>query len=144
MQELFGYFITFWMFILLGLFAIGGYFMFRKFLKLMPQKDGKSTLDWQAYYIEKSLHLWTDEGKKLLNELVLPVPELFRDTAKQTIGGKIGELALKENASVIDQDLIIRGYIIATPKRDHKFLIKRLKEKEIDITPYQKLMDKSS
>ncbi len=141
MHNLFGYFIIGWTFVLVGLFAIGGYFMFRKFLKSMPKADGKSALDWQDYYVEKSIHLWTDEGKKLLNELVEPVPELFRDTAKHSIGGKIGELALKENAKTIDQDLIIRGYIIATPKRDHKFLLKRLNEKQIDVTAYQTLLN---
>ncbi|MCY8069424.1 DUF2621 domain-containing protein, partial [Bacillus haynesii] len=51
---------------------------------------------------------------------------------KAKIAGKIGELALKEKAGIIDRDLIVRGYIMATPKRDHKFLVKRLKEKNID------------
>lgn len=114
--------------------------MFRKFLKRLPKDDGKSILDWQDYYIEETLHLWTDEQKQLLNELVEPVPQLFRDVAKQKIAGKIGELALKEKATYLSQDLIIRGYIMATPKRDHKFLIKKLNEKEIDIQPYQELL----
>ncbi len=119
---------------------IGGFFMFRKFLKRLPKEDGKSIIDWQEYYIENTLHLWTEDKKNLLNELVEPVPELFRDVAKQTIAGKIGELALEERARRLDEDLIIRGYIIATPKRDHKFLIKKLHEKEIDIKPYQELL----
>ncbi|MED2497589.1 DUF2621 family protein, partial [Bacillus thuringiensis] len=70
------------------------------------------------------------------------VPELFRDVAKSKIAGKIGELALQENASRITQDLIIKGYIIATPKRDHKFLIKKLQEKKIDYSNYQSLLAK--
>jgi hypothetical protein len=69
--------------------------------------------------------------------LVSPVPELFRDVARHKIAGKIGELALKENAKRITQDLVIRGYIIATPKRDHKFLVKKLKQKQIDLTPFK-------
>ena len=68
--------------------------------------------------------------KLLLNELVVPVPELFRPVAKQKIAGKIGEIALEENAKKIDSDLIIRGYIQATPKRDHKFLRKKMAEME--------------
>lgn len=123
------WFILFWGTVMIGLLAIGGFFMFRKFLKRLPKEDGKSELDWQDEYIQKSLHLWREEDKKLLNELVLPVPELFRDVAKEKIAGKIGELALKEQAASINLDLIIRGYIIATPKRDHKFLLKRLQEK---------------
>ncbi|UOE96470.1 DUF2621 family protein [Alkalihalobacillus sp. LMS39] len=118
---------------------IGGYFMFRKFLKRLPKEDGKSILDWQDHYIQETIHLWSDEKKRLLEELVEPVPSLFRDVAKEKIAGKIGELAVEENASAITEDLIVRGYIIATPKRDHKFLLKKLKEKQIDITPYQHL-----
>ncbi len=126
---------------MVGSLSIGGYFMFRKFLKSMPKADGKSTLDWQDYYIDKSLPLWNEEGKLLLNELVSPVPELFRDTAKRTIAGKIGELAIKEQVTVIDLDLIIRGYIIATPKRDHKWLVKHLDSKNIDFSKYQGLVE---
>ncbi len=122
---------------------IGGYFMFRKFLKRLPKSDGKSTLDWQDYYIENTLHLWNEEQRALLNELVAPVPELFRDVAKGTIAGKIGELALKDQIAELTEDYIIRGYILATPKRDHKFLIKRLQEKNIDVTPYKHLLEKA-
>ena len=137
------WFIVFWSFVMVVLMAIGGFFMFRKFLKSLPKKDGKSDLDWQDYYIKKTLHLWNDESKQLLNELVSPVPELFRQQAKESIAGKIGELALKENAKTITQELIIRGYIIATPKRDHKFLRKKLAEMNIDVTPYEKYFAES-
>ncbi|WFA07148.1 DUF2621 family protein [Bacillus sp. HSf4] len=128
-----------WIMIMIVLLSIGGFFMFRKFLKRLPKEDGKSELDWQDYYIEQTKHLWKEEEKALLEELVSPVPELFRDTAKAKIAGKIGELALQEKARTIDQDLIVRGYIIATPKKDHKFLLKRLREKNIDHSPYQEL-----
>ncbi|ATH91816.1 hypothetical protein ACH95_04345 [Bacillus glycinifermentans] len=128
-----------WIVTMIVLLSIGGFFMFRKFLKRFPKEDGKSELDWQDYYIEQTRHMWKQEEKELLEELVSPVPELFRDTAKAKIAGKIGELALKENAGSIDQDLIVRGYILATPKRDHKFLLKRLKEKNIDYSPYHAL-----
>ncbi|MGM7724247.1 DUF2621 domain-containing protein [uncultured Metabacillus sp.] len=133
------WFILFWTVFLLSMLAIGGFFMFRKFLKRLPKEDGKSDLDWQDYYLDKTRHLWNQDEKKLLEELVEPVPELFRDVARQKIAGKIGELALNENASKITLDLVIRGYIMATPKRDHKFLIKRLKEKQIDYTAYKAL-----
>lgn len=133
-------FIILWSIFLIIIVSIGGFFMLRKFLKRLPKADGKSTLDWQEYYINQTLHLWTDDKKQLLNELVEPVPSLFRDVAKQKIAGKIGELALKEKADYLSEDLIIRGYILATPKRDHKFLIKKLNEKNIDLTPYQHLL----
>jgi hypothetical protein len=135
----FSYFIVAWTFILVGLFAIGGFFMFRKFLKKMPKQDGRSDMDWEEYYVDKTRKLWGSEEKNMLEELVSPVPELFRDVARHKIAGKIGELALKEKARRISVDLIIRGYIMATPKRDHKFLRKKLNEMKIDVTPYSHL-----
>jgi len=134
------WFILFWVVFLFVTMSIGGFFMFRKFLKRLPKADGKSELDWQEYYIAQTRHLWGAEEKALLEELVKPVPELFRDVARQKIAGKIGELALNEQAAAITKDLVIRGYIIATPKRDHKFLIKALNEQQIDLTPYKHLL----
>ncbi|MCY8106880.1 DUF2621 domain-containing protein [Bacillus mojavensis] len=134
------WFILFWVITMIVLLSIGGFFMFRKFLKRLPKEDGRSELDWQDYYIENSRHLWSNENKQFLDELVTPVPELFRDIARAKIAGKIGELALKENVAAIDQRLIIKGYILATPKRDHTFLKKHLRDKNIDIEPYQALL----
>ncbi|OZI11871.1 hypothetical protein CD798_08085 [Bacillaceae bacterium SAOS 7] len=135
----FSYFILFWVVILMGSFAIGGFFMFRKFLKRFPKEDGRSDMDWEEYYVEQTRHLWKQREKDLLEELVSPVPELFRDVARHKIAGKIGEITLKENAKEVTQDLVIRGYIVATPKRDHKFLRKKLTEMNIDMTPYEHL-----
>ncbi|SHN17443.1 DUF2621 family protein [Gracilibacillus kekensis] len=129
--------IVFWTFILLGLMTIGGYFMFRKFLKSLPKDDGKSDLDWEKFYINKSKHLWRESEKAFLEELVSPVPELFRDVARQKIAGKVGQLALEKKEKQITQETLIQGYIMATPKRDHKFLRKKLKEKNIDVVPYE-------
>lgn len=131
------WFILFWVVVLITLMGIGGFFMFRKFLKALPKKDGKSDLDWQKYYLDKTIHLWGDDAKELLNELVSPVPDLFRQVAKEKIAGTIGEIALKEKAKSITNELLIRGYIIATPKRDHKFLRKKLDELNIDVTPFE-------
>ena len=142
MNELSGWFlvfILFWVIVLVGLMAIGGFFMFRKFLKQLPKQDGKSDLDWQNYYLKQTIHLWDEDSKALLNELCSPVPELFRQVAKEKIAGKIGELAILEKVNKIDQDLIIRGYILASPKRDHKFLRKKMNEMNIDTAPYEQL-----
>ncbi|MBU8907398.1 DUF2621 domain-containing protein [Desertibacillus haloalkaliphilus] len=139
MSEWFMWFIVFWSIFLITVMFIGGYFMFRKFLKRLPKEDGKSILDWQDHYIQETRHLWPDEKKQLLEELVEPVPELFRDVAREKIAGKIGQLALEREATTITEELIIEGYILATPKRDHKFLRKKLKEKNIDLTTYQHL-----
>ncbi|WP_067730954.1 DUF2621 family protein [Oceanobacillus damuensis] len=135
--------IVLWGFLLISLMAIGGYFMFRKFLKKLPKDDGKSVMDWEEYYMEKTRHMWKDEEKELLEELVSPVPELFRDVARHRIASKIGEISLKKHMDYIDQTTLIEGYILATPKRDHKFLRKKLKQKEIDVTPYDHLFELS-
>ncbi|MDQ0214658.1 hypothetical protein J2S13_001055 [Oikeobacillus pervagus] len=133
------YFILFWVVVLMGSFAIGGFFMFRKFLKKLPKADGKSDMDWEEYYVNQTRKLWPEDQKQFLEELVSPVPELFRDVARHKIAGKIGEIALKDRAERITQEHVIRGYIVATPKRDHKFLRKKLHEMQIDVTPYEHL-----
>jgi hypothetical protein len=136
------WFILFWGVVLVGLFAIGGYFMFRKFLKSMPKQDGLSDLNWEQYYVDQTIHLWRSEDKELLNELVQPVPDLFRPVAKMKIAGKIGQILLAEGAEKLDHEHIIRGYIQATPKRDHKFLRKKLDELQIDVSPYEGYFEK--
>lgn len=137
------YLIVLWGFLMLGFMGIGGFFMFRKFLKQLPKADGKSDIDWQNYYMEKTIHMWEQDEKDLLEELVSPVPEIFRDVARQTIASKIGELALIQNKDKITQELLIEGYIIGTPKRDHRFLRKKLAEKDIDVKPYEQFFSMS-
>lgn len=143
MAVILDYLIILWGFLLIGIMAIGGFFMFRKFLKQLPKADGKSDMDWERYYLEKTLHMWEEEEKELLEKLLSPVPKLFRDVAKQTIASKVGELALKENKDKITRELLIKGYIIGTPKRDHRFLRRKLKEEKIDVAPYEHLFTMS-
>ena len=131
------WFILFWIVFMIVFMGIGGFFMFRKFLKKLPKEDGKSDMDWEIHYVEQTKHLWGAEQKAFLEELVSPVPELFRDVARHKIAGKIGEIAINEKASSITMDILIKGYILATPKRDHKFLKKKLAEEKIDIEPYE-------
>lgn len=134
--------IVFWGFVLLGMMTIGGFFMFRKFLKVLPKADGMSKLDWQNHWVEKSRHLWTEDAKAFLTMLVQPVPGPFRDIAKHSIAAEIGRIALEEQASEVTRDHCIKGYISATPKRDNKFLVHFLEKNQIDYQPYQHLMNK--
>lgn len=143
MSMILDYLIVIWGFLLLGLMAIGGFFMFRKFLKRLPKEDGKSMMDWEEHYMEKTKYMWDDEEKAFLEELVSPVPELFRDVARHKIASKIGEVALKGRYKKITREVLIEGYIIATPKRDHKFLRKKLRQKNIDVTPYEQFFEQS-
>ncbi|WP_274364164.1 DUF2621 family protein [Paenibacillus thermotolerans] len=141
MNQGMAWFIFIWVFVLIGMMAIGGYFMFRKFLKVLPKADGKSTLDWQNYWVEASRHLWTDDSKQFLNRLVEPVPAAFRDIAKHSIAARIGQLAMERGAKEVTREHCIEGYILATPKRDYKFLQKFLNEEGIDYSKFQSLME---
>jgi hypothetical protein len=140
MNQGMAWFIFIWVFVLIGFMGIGGYFMFRKFLKVLPKEDGKSTLDWQNHWVEASRHLWTEDSKELLNRLVEPVPTAFRDIAKHTIAARIGQLALESGAKEITREHCIEGYILATPRRDYKFLTKFLDEQGIDYNQFRHLI----
>lgn len=98
-----------------------------------PKADGKSKLDWQNYWVETSRHLWTDEAKAFLDQLVEPVPGPFRDIAKHSIAAEIGKIAVENKATEVSRDHCIKGYIIATPKRDNKFLVKFLEKTKLII-----------
>lgn len=132
--------LVFWGFVLLTFMSIGGYFMFRKFMKVLPKEDGKSKLDWQNHYVEASRHLWTDDSKTFLDQLVAPVPGPFRDIAKHSIAARIGQVALERNASEVTRDHCIEGYILATPKRDYKSLVSFLDKEKIDYSRFKDLL----
>ncbi|CAM4452137.1 DUF2621 domain-containing protein [Paenibacillus tarimensis] len=138
----FMYFILFWAVVMVVFMSIGGFFMFRKFLKVLPMRDGKSKLDWQNYWVERSRPMWTDESKQFLDELVSPVPGPFRDIAKHSIAAKIGQVAIESGASSVTRAHCIEGYIRATPARDYRSLISFLDKKGIDYTPYKHLLNK--
>lgn len=140
MPQWVAWFIFFWVFILVGFISIGGFFMFRKFLKVLPKDDGKSKLDWQNYYVEQSRHLWTEDSKRFLEQLVSPVPKAFRDIAKHSIAAKIGQVALESKAAEVTREHCIEGYILATPKRDYKSLVHFLEKNNINYDPYKHLL----
>lgn len=138
----FMYFIVFWAIVMVLAMSVGGFFMFRKFLKVLPMRDGKSKLDWQNYWVERSRSMWNDDSKELLNELVSPVPSAFRDIAKHSIAAKIGQVAIEHGASSVTREHCIEGYIRATPKRDYRSLVSFLERQGIDYGPYKHLLNK--
>lgn len=140
--EWFMYFIVFWAVIMVIAMSIGGFFMFRKFLKVLPKRDGKSKLDWQNYWVERSRSMWNEESKQMLDVLVSPVPAPFRDIAKHSIAAKIGQVAIEYGATTVTRDHCIEGYIRATPKRDYRSLITFLERQQIDYAPYKHLLNK--
>jgi hypothetical protein len=142
MYGFFMWFMVFWGFVLLFFMAIGGFFMFRKFMKVLPKEDGKSKLDWQNHYIEATRGMWTEDAKAFLDVLVAPVPTAFRDIARHSIAARIGQVALEQEATEITRAHCIEGYILATPRRDYKSLIQHLDKNGIDYEPYGHLLAK--
>jgi hypothetical protein len=136
----FMWFIIFWVFVLLFFMSVGGYFMFRKFLKVLPKEDGKSKLDWQNHYVDSSRHLWTEDSKAFLDQLVSPVPTAFRVIAKHSIAARIGQVALEAGAPEVTRDHCIEGYILATPRRDYRSLTSFLEKHQIDYSAYKHLL----
>lgn len=139
-NDFFMWFIIFWVCVLLFFMSVGGYFMFRKFLKVLPKEDGKSKLDWQNHYVDNSRHLWTADSKAFLDQLVSPVPTAFRDIAKHSIAARIGQVALEADAKEVTRDHCIEGYILATPKRDYRSLTSFLEKQEIDYSAFKHLL----
>jgi hypothetical protein len=139
-NDFFMWFIIFWVCVLLLFMSIGGYFMFRKFLKVLPKEDGKSKLDWQNHYVDSSRHLWTEDSKAFLDQLVSPVPTAFRDIAKHSIAARIGQVVLEAHASEVTRDHCIQGYILATPRRDYKSLTSFLEKQQIDYSAHKHLL----
>ncbi|MDB5054324.1 MAG: hypothetical protein JWM44_2374 [Bacilli bacterium] len=140
MHNFFMWFLVFWAFVLLIFMSIGGYFMFRKFMKVLPMADGKSKLDWQNHYVDSSRHLWTDDSKQFLEILVSPVPGPFRDIARHSIAARIGQVALEGGASEVTREHCIEGYILATPQRDYPSLVTFLDQHQIDYRAYNHLL----
>ena len=101
-------------------------------LKVLPKRTANP--NWIGKIIvETSRHLWTDEAKAFLDQLVEPVPGPFRDIAKHSIAAEIGKIAVENKATEVSRDHCIKGYIIATPKRDNKFLVKFLEKTKLII-----------
>jgi hypothetical protein len=138
----FMYFIIFWAIVMVGFMSIGGFFMFRKFLKVLPMRDGKSKLDTQNYWVELSRPLWTEASKAFLDQLASPVPTAFRDIAKHSIAAKIGQVAVESGASEVTRAHCIEGYIRATPRRDYRSLMSFLERNNIDYSPFKHLLNK--
>lgn len=140
MNSAFMWFILFWVFVLITFMSIGGYFMFRKFMKVLPKEDGKSKLDWQNYYVNSTRHMWTEDSKAFLNLLVDPVPSPFRDIARHSIAAAIGQVALEHKAETITNEHCIEGYIRATPRRDYRSLTSYLDKQKIDYSAFKHLL----
>ncbi|WP_018131224.1 DUF2621 family protein [Effusibacillus pohliae] len=82
---------------------------------------------------------YTETAKQLLEELLAPIPFFVRPMAKKMIDKKIREVAAGQGHTQIEEDDVIRGYILAGEQKDQKRIKDFLVKKGIDLTPYQDL-----
>ncbi|MFC4769049.1 DUF2621 family protein [Effusibacillus consociatus] len=82
---------------------------------------------------------YTTKSKELLEELLSPIPFFVRPMAKKMIDKKIREVASEKGHSQIEEDDVIRGYIIAGEKKDQARIKEFLEKKGIDLSAYQEL-----
>jgi hypothetical protein len=83
---------------------------------------------------------WNQDAQDLLEELVKPIPVFVRPMAKKKIeniiiSGVEGEVVTKED--------VIKGYIVASPGNMQERAVKLLKAKEVDLAPYEALLDQA-
>ena len=85
---------------------------------------------------------YTDSSKSLLDDLLSPIPFFVRPMAKKSIEKEIFAQAEQAGHSIVDEDDVVRGYIIAGTKKDtDKEKIKSvLADKGFDIAKYQDLL----
>ncbi|HBI05109.1 MAG TPA: hypothetical protein DDY49_13900 [Paenibacillaceae bacterium] len=83
---------------------------------------------------------WNEDANQLLDELVKPIPAFVRPMAKKSIVNKVEHLAQEDGIVEVNQDCLIRGYILSSPDKDKEKVLKILQAKNIDLSPYQALL----
>ena len=85
---------------------------------------------------------YTDSSKSLLDDLLSPIPFFVRPMAKKAIEKEIFAQAEQAGHSTVEDEDVVRGYIIAGTKKDtDKDRIKAvLTDKGFDIAKYQDLL----
>lgn len=79
---------------------------------------------------------WDKEAKDLLDELVKPIPIFARPMARKGIEKKILEVA----EGSVTKEAVVRGYLIASPGNMQERAVKLLQAKNIDLAPYEQLL----
>jgi hypothetical protein len=84
---------------------------------------------------------YTKQSKELLDELLSPIPFMVRPMAKKMIEKQIFAEAEKAGHSTVDDQDVLRGYIIAGAKKeaDRDRMKKFLTEKGYDLAQYEEL-----
>jgi hypothetical protein len=81
---------------------------------------------------------WNQDAKGLLEELVMPIPVFVRPMVKK----KITTTILNDvKGDVVEVNDVVKGYILASPGDMQEKAIKLLKEKGIDLAPFEVLLE---
>lgn len=84
---------------------------------------------------------YTQKSKELLNELLSPIPFMVRPMAKKMIEKQIFAEAEKAGHTIVEDEDVLRGYIIAGAKKDadRDRIKKFLTDKGYDLAQYEEL-----
>jgi hypothetical protein len=67
-----------------------------------------------------------------------PLPVFVRPMAKKSIKNKVEQVAQEAGAEEVNQDHVVRGYIIAAPDKERA--VTALEASKIDLAPYADLL----
>lgn len=84
---------------------------------------------------------WKKEAQDRLNLFLKPVPAFVRIMIKKGIKKKIEEVAAKEGATLVNEEHVLHGFILATPKGSVDNAKKMLDQQNISYTKYAHLFD---
>ncbi len=65
---------------------------------------------------------------------------MLRDAGKGKMGGKMGEVGIKEKVGKIDEEVMMKGYIVASGKREDRLLKRDVGEKKMDLEGYERVV----
>lgn len=84
---------------------------------------------------------YNDNAKNLLDGLLKPIPFMVRPMAKMQIEKVIFNVAKEQGHDTVEQDDVIRGYILAGKQRDNADKMKEaLVAQGVDLAPYQDIL----
>jgi len=85
---------------------------------------------------------YTDKSKALLEELLSPIPFFARPMAKKMMEKSIFEEASKAGHENVEEEDVIRGYIVAGTKKESETdkMKKFLESKGIDLGKYADIL----
>jgi uncharacterized protein len=73
---------------------------------------------------------WSNDAKSLLDDIINSViPQVFRREAKEDVSKEAEKIARQRNASSVDTQDVVEGFLKRTPRVFRPIIIKKLKEK---------------